>query len=69
MNLCRLELMKIRISTYLWAISGIFVSLLSIGILFLFIYRVEGGIGTSEEAELFANWNGLLALTTALAFA
>ena len=69
MNLCRLELMKIRISTYLWAILGIFVSLLSLGILFLFIFRIEGGNGTSEEAELFANWNGLLALTTALAFA
>ena len=69
MNLCRLELMKIRISTYLWAISGIFVSLLSLGILFLFISQIEGGRGTSEEAELFANWNGLLALTTALAFA
>lgn len=68
MNLCRLELMKIRISTYLWAITGIFVSLLSIGILFLFIPQIEGGSGTSEE-ELFANWNGLLALTTALAFA
>ena len=71
MNLCRLELMKIRLSTYLWAISGIFVSLLSLGILFLFIFQIEtGGSSTSEEAELFANWNGLLALTTAaLAFA
>lgn len=70
MNLCRLELMKIRLSTYLWVISGIFVSLLSLGILFLFIFQIEaGGSSTSEEAELFANWNGLLALTTALAFA
>lgn len=70
MNLGRLELMKIRLSTYLWAILGIFVSLLSLGILFLFIFHIEaGGSGTSEEAELFANWNGLLALTTALAFA
>lgn len=69
MNLCRLELMKIRLSTYLWAISGIFVSLLALGILFLLIAQIEGGSGTSEEAELFANWNGLLALTTALAFA
>lgn len=69
MNLCRLELMKIRLSTYLWAIFGIFVSLLALGILFLFIFQIEaGGSGTSEEAELFANWNGLLALTTALAF-
>ncbi len=70
MNLCRLELMKIRLSTYLWAILGIFVSLFVLGILFLFIFRIEtGGSGTSEEAELFANWNGLLALITALAFA
>lgn len=70
MNLCRLELMKIRLSTYLWAILGIFASLLALGILFLFIFRIEaGGSGTSEEAELYANWNGLLALTTALAFA
>lgn len=69
MNLCRLELMKIRLSTYLWAILGIFVSLLALGILFLFIFQIKGGSGTSEEAELFANWNGLLALTTALAFA
>ena len=38
MNLCRLELMKIWLSTYLWAILGIFASLLALGILFLFIY-------------------------------
>lgn len=70
MNLCRLELMKIRLSTYLWAILGIFASLLALGILFLFIFQIEaGGNGTSEKAELFANWNGLLTLTTALAFA
>lgn len=70
MNLGRLELMKIRLSTYLWSILGIFVSLLSLGILFLFIFQIEAGeSGTSEEAELFANWNGLLALTTTLAFA
>lgn len=70
MNLCRLELMKIRLSAYLRVILGIFASLLALGILFLFIFQIEaGGSGTSEEAELFANWNGLLALTTALAFA
>lgn len=70
MNLYRLELMKVRLSTYLWAVVGIFLSLLAFGILFLFIYQIEtGGRGTSEEAELFANWNGLLSLTTALAFA
>lgn len=70
MNLYRLELMKIRLSTYLWAVAGIFLSLLALGILFLFIYQIEAGeSGISEEAELFANWNGLLSLTTALAFA
>lgn len=38
--------------------------------MFLFIFQIEaGGSGTSEEAELFVNWNGLLALTTALGFA
>ena len=35
MNLYKLELMKIRLSTYLWAILGIFASLLALGILFL----------------------------------
>ena len=70
MNLCRMELMKVRISTYLWAITGIFASLLALGITFLFIFQMEvNGSGISDETELFANWNGLLALITALAFA
>lgn len=69
MNLYRLEMKKIRFSTYLWAIAGIFASLLVLGILFLFIFQIEKGeSGIPEEAQLFANWNGLLALTTALAF-
>lgn len=69
MNLYRLEMRKIRLSTYLWAITGIFVSLLALGILFLFIFQIEKGESSvPEEVELFANWNGLLALTTALAF-
>lgn len=69
MNLYRLEMKKIRFSTYLWAIAGIFASLLALGILFLFIFQIEKGqSGIPEEVELFANWNGLLALTTALAF-
>lgn len=69
MNLYRLEMKKIRFSTYLWAIAGIFASLLALGILFLFIFQIEKGeSGIPEEAQLFANWNGLLALTTALAF-
>lgn len=70
MNLYKLELSKIQLSAYLWAISGIFASLLALGILFLFIFQIEmGGNGTPDETDLFANWNGLLALTTALAFA
>ncbi|MDE6760711.1 MAG: ABC transporter permease [Lachnospiraceae bacterium] len=70
MNLYKLEMMKIRLSTYLWAIFLIFASLLALGILFLFIFQMEtDGNGTSEEAELFGDWNGLLALTTALTFA
>lgn len=71
MNLCRLELMKIKLSTYLWAILGIFFSMLALGVCFLFIYQIESGAsGAPEDTELemFANWNGLLALTTALAF-
>ncbi|MDE7354113.1 MAG: hypothetical protein K2O06_13870 [Acetatifactor sp.] len=69
MNLYKLELIKMRLSTYLWAILGIFASLLALGVFFLFIFHLEaGGSGTSDEAELFTNWNGLLALTTALAF-
>ncbi len=70
MDFYKLEWMKIRLSTYLWAILGIFVNLLALGILFLFIFQMEGGrSGTSEDAELFANWNGLLALIIALGFA
>lgn len=70
MNLCKLELMKIKVSTYLWSVVGIFAGLLALGILFLFIFRIEmGGNGISEEAALFGNWNGLSALMTALSYA
>ncbi len=69
MNLYKLELMKIKLSTYLWAIFGIFTSLLALGILFLFIFQIETGRSGTSEEELFANWNGLLALTTTLSFA
>lgn len=69
MNLYKLELMKIRLSTYLWAAFGIFTGLLALGILFLFIPQMEAGGSASEEIEMFTNWNGLLALITALAFA
>ena len=69
MNLYKLELMKIRLSTYLWAVFGIFTGLLALGILFLFIPQMEAGGSISEEVGMFTNWNGLLALITALAFA
>lgn len=69
MNLYKPELMKIRLSAYLRAILGILAGLLSIGMVFLFINQIEGGGGTAEDAELFSSWNGLTALTTALAFA
>ena len=52
MNLCRLELMKIRLSTYLWAILGIFASLLALGILFLFIFQIEAGGSGRTVCEL-----------------
>lgn len=69
MNLYKLELMKIHLSVYLWAILGIFVGLSALGVLFLFIFQMElGKSGIPEEGELFANWSGLLALMTALAF-
>ena len=38
MNLFKLELLKIKLSTYLWAIAGIFASLLALGVLFLIIF-------------------------------
>ena len=70
MNLYRPEWMKLRLSAYLRAVSGIFISLLSLGILFLFLFQIESGNGgASDEADLFADWNGLLSLTTALSFA
>ncbi|MDO5783987.1 MAG: ABC transporter permease [Eubacteriales bacterium] len=70
MRLYKLEWMKIRLSAYLWAIVGIFASVLALGILFVFLFQIEAdGGGISEEAALFGDWNGLFALTTALAFA
>lgn len=68
MNLYKLELMKIKLSTYLWTILIVFACLLSLGILFLFIVQIETPqIGISGD-EIFSNWNGLFALTTALTF-
>ncbi len=64
MNLYQVEMMKVRLSTYLWAILGIFVSLLALGIMFLFLGR-----DVPEEGELFTSWNGLFALMTAIGFA
>lgn len=69
MNLYQLESMKIRLSTYVKAILGIFASLLALGILFLFIVSLETRQGSDpKEMELFADWNGLLALIAALTF-
>ncbi|MDE5819245.1 MAG: ABC transporter permease [Lachnospiraceae bacterium] len=67
MRYYKAEWMKVRFSVYLWAVLGIFASLSALGVLFLFMTRVEGGAG--EETELFTTWNGLLALITALVFA
>ena len=44
MNLFKIEMMKIRLSSYLWAVFGIFISLQAMGILFLFL-----GIYTPQE--------------------
>ncbi|MCI8668664.1 MAG: ABC transporter permease [Lachnospiraceae bacterium] len=64
MNLFKIEMMKIRKSSYLWAVLGIYISLQAMGILFLFL-----GGDTPEEGDLFTEWNGLSALTTALTIA
>lgn len=69
MDLYQLERMKIKWSTYFRAISGIFISLLFLGMLFLFILPGELPEEVGRDAELFAEWNGLFALMTALAFA
>lgn len=66
MDLCRLERMKLKVSTYAWAVGGIFASQIALGILFLFLFLVEH---EEQDAELFANWNGLFALVTAIGFA
>ena len=42
MNLYRLELRKIRLSVYLRAAAGICAALLSMGLMFLFIFQSEG---------------------------
>lgn len=70
MSLYRLERMKIRLSTYRWAVLGIFASLLAMGILCLFLGvggpEVSMHINGVEEDMLFTSWNGLSALSTAL---
>lgn len=68
MDLYKLEWMKLRVSTYLWAIAGMVSCLVAMGILFLFILRMDGG-GAPEDIELFGTWSGLLALMAALGFA
>lgn len=60
MSLYKIEIMKIRLSAYLWAMLGIFVSLLALGILFLFLGN------SPEEDIIFRSWNGLVALLTAI---
>ncbi len=70
MDYYKLEMMKIRFTTYFWTICAIFVSILGIGMLFLFMVSVPTKMGIStEEVGQFANWNGLLTLVTALSFA
>ncbi len=64
MNLFKIEMMKIRLSSYLWAVFGIFISLQAMGIFFLFL-----GDYTPQEGELFTEWSGLYALSTALTIA
>ena len=67
MNLYRLEMMKIRISTYLKAALGICAGLWCLGILFLFIFLLESP-ADPESVELFSQWDGLFALISALTF-
>lgn len=61
MDLYKIEMMKIRMSTYLWALAGITVSLAAMGVSFLFL-----GVSAPQEEMPFTDWNGLYALSTAL---
>ncbi len=61
MSLYKYERMKIRVSVYFWAAFGIFVSVLAMGIFFLFL-----GAQMTEREEIFLSWNGLFSLTTAM---
>lgn len=65
MDLYRLELMKLKKSVWAWTIAGVCTGLFVLGILFLFIFQAEGIV----EERQFSDWSGLLALTTAVAFA
>lgn len=67
MNLYKLEMMKIRITTYLKAAFIICAALWCLGILFLFLILLESP-ADPEIAELFSHWNGLLALISALTY-
>lgn len=64
MELYRLEIMKLRLPAYLWAILGIFLSLTAFGIMSLFL-----GVHAPVEELLFTDWQGIYALLTALTFA
>lgn len=70
MNLYKLEGRKLRFSAYFWAVFGIFISLLTLSVFFLFLSALPVASENSyDETELFASWNGLLSLITALGFA
>ena len=60
MDLYKLELVKIRLTPYLWAIFILFACMQAFGIFSLFLGSI------SEETELFTTWDGLLAMQSAM---
>lgn len=68
MNLYRLELKKIKIATYLWAMFFIYIGILTLSVCMLLIVWIEGA-DNIEKTDLFTSWLGMLSLTTALSFA
>lgn len=70
MGLYKIERMKIRLSTYRWAISGIFVTLLALGIMYLFLGvsgpEISLSVNGEKEDMLFTSWDGLFALSTGM---
>lgn len=61
MDLYKLELVKVRLTPYLWAIFILFACMQAFGIFSLFLGSI------SEETELFTTWDGLLAMQSAMA--